>query len=314
MAKILITGGSGFIGSNIVIEALKRGYEVRVLDNFSTGRRKNLNFYFDRIELIEGDLRSAGVVQQAVEGVDYILHQGALPSVPRSIADPEATTGVNVGGTLNLLMAARNARVKRLVLASSSSIYGNVNVEYKVENLKPNPLSPYAVSKIAAEYYFQVFNQVYNIETVCLRYFNVFGPRQDPNSQYAAVIPKFIHAIMANQSPIIYGDGTQSRDFTYIENIVAANFLAIEKEGTSGKVMNIACGDNINLLQLVDLINKILGKNIKPQLTAARPGDVKHSRADISLAKKLLDYQIQVNFETGLRRTIEWYHDASNSI
>lgn len=309
MAKFLVTGGSGFIGSNLVIELLKRGHEVRVLDNFSTGRRQNLNFYLDRIELIEGDLRSAGIVQYAVRGVDYILHQGALPSVPRSIADPEASTEVNVGGTLNLLMAARDSDVKRAVLASSSSIYGNVPDEFKVETMKPNPLSPYAVSKIAAEYYFQVFNRVYGLETVCLRYFNVFGPRQDPSSQYSAVIPKFIKAIKNDQAPIIYGDGTQSRDFTFVENVVYANILAAETAGISGEVMNVACGTSIDLNELAEMINRIFNKNIKPIYQEARPGDVKHSRADISKARELMNYEVQVNFETGLRRTIEYYHE-----
>jgi UDP-glucose 4-epimerase len=241
--------------------------------------------------------------------VDFILHQAALPSVPRSISDPEASTEVNVAGTLNLLMAARDSGVKRAVLASSSSIYGNVPDEFKVETMKPNPLSPYAVSKIAAEYYFQVFNRVYGLETVCLRYFNVFGPRQDPTSQYSAVIPKFIKAITNDQAPVIYGDGSQSRDFTFVENVVFANILAAEAQGISGEVMNVACGDSINLLQLAEMINKILGKNIKPSFQPGRAGDVQHSRADISKAQKLLNYSVQVDFETGLRRTIEYYHE-----
>ncbi|MBN2090698.1 SDR family oxidoreductase [candidate division KSB1 bacterium] len=307
MTRYLVTGGSGFIGSNIVYELLKRGQEVRVLDNFSTGRRQNLLEVLDKIELIEGDLRSANIVQAAVRGIDYILHLGALPSVPRSIADPEASTHVNVSGTLNLLMAARDAGVRRVVLASSSSIYGDVAAEYKVETMPPNPLSPYAVSKIAAEYYFQVFNRVYGLETVCLRYFNVFGPRQDPGSQYSAVIPKFIRAINSDHQPVIFGDGSQSRDFTFVYNVVHANLLAAETPGISGEVFNIACGTNINLLELVALINKTLNKNIAPILHPARMGDVKHSRADISKAQSRLNYQVQVDFETGLKRTIEWY-------
>jgi UDP-glucose 4-epimerase len=307
MARYLVTGGSGFIGSNIVIELLKRGQEVRVLDNFSTGRRQNLTEVIDKVELFEGDLRSAGIVRSAVKGIDYILHLGALPSVPRSISDPEASTQTNVNGTLNLLMAARDASVRRVILASSSSIYGDVAAEYKVETMPPNPLSPYAVSKIAAEYYFQVFNRVYGLETVCLRYFNVFGPRQDPASQYSAVIPKFIKAISRDQSPIIFGDGSQSRDFTYVYNVVHANLLAAETPGISGEVFNIACGTNINLLQLVELINSILKKNINPILHPARVGDVRHSRADISKAQNRLNYQVAVDFETGLKRTIEWY-------
>jgi len=269
MAKFLVTGGGGFIGSNIVAELVKKGHKVRVLDNFSTGRRQNLTFYLDRIDLIEGDLRSAGIVQNAMRDVDYVLHQGALPSVPRSIADPEATT------------------------------------------MRPYPLSPYAVSKAAAEYYCQVFNKVYGLETVCLRYFNVFGLRQDPNSQYAAVIPKFIGSIRTNKAPTIYGDGTQSRDFTYIDNVVHANLLAVEKENISGQVINVACGESITLLQLVEMINKILRRNIEPLFSEPRPGDVTHSCADISKAKELLGYNIIVNFEMGLRKTIEWYVETS---
>jgi len=311
MAKFLVTGGGGFIGSNIVAELVKKGHKVRVLDNFSTGRRQNLTFYLDRIDLIEGDLRSAGIVQNAMRDVDYVLHQGALPSVPRSIADPEATTEVNVTGTLNVLMAARDAKVKRVILASSSSIYGDIEADYKVETMRPYPLSPYAVSKAAAEYYCQVFNKVYGLETVCLRYFNVFGLRQDPNSQYAAVIPKFIGSIRTNKAPTIYGDGTQSRDFTYIDNVVHANLLAVEKENISGQVINVACGESITLLQLVEMINKILRRNIEPLFSEPRPGDVTHSCADISKAKELLGYNIIVNFEMGLRKTIEWYVETS---
>lgn len=311
MANFLITGGGGFIGSNIVAELVKRGHNIRVLDNFSTGRRQNLAFYLDRIELIEGDLRSAGIVQQSVRDMDYILHQGALPSVPRSIADPEATTEVNVTGTLNVLMAARDARIKRVVLASSSSIYGDIESDHKVETMRPNPLSPYAVSKAAAEYYCQVFNKVYGLETVCLRYFNVFGLRQDPNSEYAAVIPKFIRAIRMNKAPTIYGDGTQSRDFTYIDNVVHANLLAVEKENISSQVINIACGVSITLLQLVEIINKILRKNIEPIFSERRAGDIKHSCADISKAIEFLSYDPIVDFETGLRKTIEWYVETA---
>jgi len=310
MAHFLVTGGGGFIGSNIVAELVKRGHQVRVLDNFSTGRRQNLTYYLDRVELIEGDLRSAGIVQKAVRDMDYVLHQGALPSVPRSISDPEASTEVNVTGTLNVLMAARDAKVKRVVLASSSSIYGDIEAEYKVETLRPNPMSPYAVSKAAAEYYCQVFNKVYGLETVCLRYFNVFGLRQDPNSQYAAVIPKFIRSIRADSSPTIYGDGSQSRDFTFVENVVHANLLAVERENIAGNVINIACGDSITLLQLVEMINKILGKNVRPKFERHRPGDIMHSKADIAKAKEQLGYEVIVNFETGLRRTIEWYMET----
>ena len=307
--KYLVTGGAGFIGSNIVEELLRRGHQVRVLDNFATGRRENLTPFLDRIELIEGDLRSYHIVREAVDGMDFILHQGALPSVPRSIKDPITSNEVNVAGTLNILDAARDAGVKRVVFASSSSIYGDSEKLPKQEDMTPNPLSPYAVSKLAGEKYCQVFARIYGLHTVALRYFNVFGPRQDPTSQYSAVIPKFITAILNNKQPTIYGDGTQSRDFTYVTNVVEANILATEADFPPGMVFNCACHERIDLNQLVKDINEILGKHIEPLYTDPRPGDVKHSFADIERIQKYLGYRHNVYFREGLEKTIEWYKE-----
>jgi nucleoside-diphosphate-sugar epimerase len=307
--KYLVTGGAGFIGSNIVRELLRQGQEVRVLDNFATGKRENiLPLIKDpKLKLIEGDQRSFHVVRAAVKGVDYILHQGALPSVPRSINDPITSNDVNILGTLNILEAAKEFSVKRIVCASSSSIYGNSESLPKVETMPVNPMSPYALTKYAQERYCQIFYQLYGVETVSLRYFNVFGPNQDPTSQYSAVIPKFIKLIQQDREPIIYGDGTQSRDFTYVENNVWANIQACTAEKAPGEVINIACGKRYTLLDLVDLINEILGKNIEPRFEPERPGDVKHSLADIQKAKDLLGYEVRVDFREGLEKTIEFF-------
>ncbi len=307
--KYLVTGGAGFIGSNLVEELLKRGHQVRVLDNFATGRRENIQPFLDRIELIEGDLRSYHIVRDAVDGMDFILHQGALPSVPRSIKDPITSNEVNVAGTLHILNAAVDAGVKRVVFASSSSIYGDSEKLPKQEDMTPNPLSPYAVSKLAGEKYFQVFARIYGLHTVALRYFNVFGPRQDPTSQYSAVIPKFIKAILNDQQPTIYGDGKQSRDFTYVRNVVEANIRATEADFPPGMVFNCACHEQIDLNQLVESINRFTGKNIRPIYTDPRPGDVKHSFADIERIQKYLGYEPIVLFNEGLQRTIEWYQE-----
>jgi UDP-glucose 4-epimerase len=305
--KYLVTGGAGFIGSNIVEELVRRGEKVRVLDNFSTGRRENLSELHDRIELVEGDIRSYHIVREGVEGVDVILHQAALPSVPRSIKDPITTSEVNVGGTLNILMAARDAKVKRVVYASSSSVYGNSEELPKHEEVTPCPLSPYAVSKLAGEKYCQVFSRVYGLETICLRYFNVFGPRQDPSSQYSAVIPKFINGMIKGEQPVIYGDGGQSRDFTYVANIVAANLLASTANCESGLVLNCAGHRQVSVNDLVQSLNGILGKSIKPTYRESRAGDIKHSYASIEKAKRLIGYVPEVDLEEGLRRTVEWY-------
>lgn len=305
--KFLVTGGAGFIGSNIVEELLKRGYSVRVLDNFATGKRENLKEFNNDVELIEGDIRSFHIVQQAVKGIDVILHQAALPSVPRSIKDPITSNEVNVVGTLNILEAAKDAGVKRVVYASSSSVYGDNPELPKHEAMMPNPLSPYAVSKLAGEKYCSVYSRLYGIETVALRYFNVFGPRQDPNSQYSAVIPLFINAMMKDKSPTIFGDGTQSRDFTYVANVVEGNILAATKEIESGHAMNCACHGQITLNELINELNKLLGKNIKPVYANPRPGDIKHSFADINLIEKKLDFKPLVKFTDGLKITAKSY-------
>jgi UDP-glucose 4-epimerase len=312
--RYLVTGGAGFIGSNIVKQLLHQKQEVGVLDNFATGKRDNiLQLAIDsNLSLIEGDLRSFHIVRAAVKGVDYILHQGALPSVPRSINDPITSNDVNILGTLNILEAAKEFGVKRVVCASSSSIYGNSETLPKIETMPVNPMSPYALTKYAQERYCQIFYNLYGLETVSLRYFNVFGPNQDPTSQYSAVIPKFIKAIMNDQEPVIYGDGSQSRDFTYVENNVSANILACTSEKAPGEVMNIACGERYTLLDLVQMINEILGKDVQPRFEPDRAGDVKHSLASIDKAKELLEYDVKVDFTEGMEKTIEFYqrHEA----
>lgn len=303
----LVTGGAGFIGSNIVVELLKRGYSVRVLDNFSTGRRENIKEFESSIELIEGDIRSYHIVQKAVKGIKVILHQAALPSVPRSIDDPITTNEVNVTGTLNMLNASVEGGVKRFVLASSSSIYGDIQELKKHEGIPPNPLSPYAVTKLVAEKYCCVFAKIYGLETVALRYFNVFGPKQDPASQYSAVIPKFIKLMMNNKSPLIYGNGEQSRDFTYVDNVVECNIRAATMELESGLVMNCACQEQTTLNELVSQINSNLGKKITPNYAEHRNGDIMHSMADITLAKTKLKYTPKVLFSDGLKSTIDFF-------
>ncbi|HOV16987.1 MAG TPA: SDR family oxidoreductase [Candidatus Cloacimonadota bacterium] len=305
----LVTGGAGFIGSNIVKELLARKEQVRVLDNFATGKRENILPYKNdpNLEIIEGDLRSFHIVRDAVKGVDYVLHQGALPSVPRSINDPITTNDVNILGTLNILEAAREFNVKRVIYASSSSVYGNTETLSKREDMPVSPLSPYAVTKFAAERYCQIYYSLYGLETVALRYFNVFGPNQDPTSQYSAVIPLFIKAIHSDKAPVIYGDGTQSRDFTYVTNNVEANLLACTAKGVAGEVFNIACGKKYTLLELVQEINAALGKQIEPKFAPERSGDVKHSLADISKAGKMLGYQPKVDFQTGIRKAVEFF-------
>ena len=307
----LVTGGAGFIGSNIVEELVRRGESVRVLDNFSTGKKSNLAQVLDRITLIEGDLRSYHIVREAVDGIDIVLHQAALPSVPRSVRDPITSNDVNVAGTLNLLYAAKDARVRRVVSASSSSVYGDSHELPKHEGIVPDPISPYAVSKLAAEKYCTVFSRVYGLETISLRYFNVFGPRQDPSSQYAAVIPRFITAMLNNNRPIIYGDGMQSRDFTYVANVVDANLLAAVADCQGGVALNCACHSQITLNHLVERINQILRKDIQPVYEQPRPGDIKHSFASIEKAIRMIGYTPSVDFEEGLLRTIRWFAERS---
>jgi nucleoside-diphosphate-sugar epimerase len=310
MATYLVTGGAGFIGSNIVDELLRREQTVRVLDNLSTGRAENLKDAGDRIDMIRGDVRDADAVDAAVKGCDFVLHQAALASVPRSIADPVANNEVNVQGTLNVLVSAQRHGVKRVVYASSSSVYGDSEVLPKVESMTPNPRSPYAVAKLAAEYYCRVFAELHSMTTVALRYFNVFGPRQDPGSQYSAVIPLFVKALVEGQAPTIHGDGEQSRDFTYIANVVAANLLACDANVTGGKVYNIACGGRYTLNELYAALAAQIGTKLKPVYGPPRAGDVKHSMAGIEPIQREMGYKILVPFEEGIQKTVRWYQDV----
>lgn len=305
----LVTGGAGFIGTNIVEELLKRGELVRVFDNLATGKRSNLDPFIKDIEFVEGDLRDEDAIRKATSGCDYVLHQAALGSVPRSIHDPVTTNEVNIRGTLNALIAAREAGVKRFVAASSSSVYGNTPVLPKVETMTMLPRSPYAVSKLATEKYCQAFHAVYGLETVALRYFNIFGPRQDPESQYAAVIPLFITRAMRNEQPIVHGDGLQSRDFTYVANAVSANLLACTapSEGVAGEFFNVACGARYSLLDILNGIGAALGKEVRPLHEPTRAGDVRDSLADISKIQSAMGYKVLVPMEEGLRRTVEYY-------
>jgi len=305
MSLYLVTGGAGFIGSHLVEELVARGEQVRVLDNFSTGRRQNLAAWAGRVELIEGDIRDLATVQAAMRDVQFVLHQAALPSVPRSIEDPLTSNAVGVDGTLNVLWAAKAAGVRRVVYASSSSVYGNVPVSPKHEGLTPAPASPYAVAKLAAEQYCGVFHAVYGLETVALRYFNVFGPRQDPDSPYAAVIPIFLSKLLHGEQPLIHGDGLQTRDFTFVKNVVHANLLACAAPAAAaGKAMNAACGESISLCDLVTMLNELLGTSITPKFGPARAGDVKHSLADNTRAKELLGYTPRFSFREGLTQTV----------
>lgn len=302
--KALVTGGAGFIGSNLALALLARGHDVRLLDNFSTGHRANLEPL--DAEVVEGDLRSYERVAAAVGGVEVVFHQGALPSVPRSIQDPLTSTAVNVEGTLNVLLAARDAGVRRVVFASSSSVYGDAPGMPRRESQPLAPLAPYAVSKLAAEQYCMVANRVYGVETVALRYFNVFGERQDPLSGYAAVIPKFIRMMLDGQPPTIFGDGQASRDFTHVENVVEANLAAAAEPAAAGRVMNIAVGSSHTLNELVSALQGLLDSELEPEYGLPRPGDVSESLADVSLARELLGYEPRVEFEEGLQRTIAW--------
>ncbi len=305
--KFLVTGGAGFRGSNIVYDLLEKGHSVKILDNFSSGKRGNLTGISNDIELIEGDIRSYHIVSEALKGVEVVLHQAALPSVPRSIKDPITSNEVNVNGILNILEASVGANVRRVVYASSSSVYGDNPELPKHEGMLPNPLSPYAVSKLAGEKYCSVFSKIYGLETIALRYFNVFGPNQDPSSQYSAVIPKFITAIMKNERPVIYGDGEQSRDFTFVSNVVGANIIASFAECETGIAMNCAFSGRITLNELVKSINSKLNKNIEPLYEKSRPGDIKHSYSDITLIKDKIGFSPTVDFETGLDKTIEFF-------
>lgn len=306
--KYIITGGAGFIGSNLA-RTLSQDHEVTILDNLSTGRMENIQDLVDGgdVTFVHGDITDTSLLQNLFQDVDGIFHQAALPSVQRSVKNPMATHEANVTGTLNVLLAARDAGVRKVVMASSSSVYGNTPTLPKHEGMVPHPLSPYAVSKIADEYYASVFSDLFGVQTVCLRYFNVFGPRQDPSSQYAAVIPNFVTRILNDQPPVIYGDGKQTRDFTYIENVVQANIRAMESDAEG--VFNIACGERIDLLELAHTIMEIVGKDLTPIHEAPRPGDVRDSLADISRAREAFGYAPEYDLKTGLMETITWFRN-----
>lgn len=303
--KVLVTGGAGFIGSHLAGRLLELGHEVRILDNFATGRRSNLAAFHGEVEVIEGDIQSAERAYTAVRGCELVFHEAALPSVPRSIQDPLTSNASNVTGLLNVMLAARDSGVRRVLYASSSSVYGANPQLPKSETMAPLPISPYAVAKLAGEGYCRAFGEVYGLQTVAIRYFNVFGPRQDPRSQYAAVIPNFITALLAGEQPVIYGDGEQSRDFTYVENVVQGNVLAAEADGAAGGVYNIACGQRVSLNELCGELRELIGSDIEPRYEQARPGDVKHSLADISAARAALGYEPEVLLRDGLARTID---------
>lgn len=305
--KIVITGGAGFIGSNIAEELVRQGHEVTVIDDLSDGKMENLNGFVDKIKFVKGSITDLNLLKNEFAGAKYVIHQAAMASVPRSIKDPVRTNEVNVGGTLNVFVAAKDVGVKRVVYASSSSVYGDSEVLPKTESMEFKPLSPYASHKMMGEVYGNLCAKLYGLETVGLRYFNVFGPRQNPNSEYAAVIPIFINKISKGEAPTIFGDGETTRDFTYIDNVVKANILACFAQNTSGNVFNIASGERISLNNMVAKIGDILNKNIKPIYSDFREGDIKHSLADISKARNLLGYKVETDFETGLKKAVDYY-------
>lgn len=307
MPKALVTGGAGFIGSHLIEGLLARGWDVRVLENFSTGHRENIKPLINQIDLLEGDVCNLTTVRFAARNVDVIFHHAALPSVARSVANPLESNEVNITGTLSVLLAARDNGVKRVVYAASSSAYGDQPALPKVETMMPEPLSPYAVGKLAGEMYARTFTRLYGLSTVSLRYFNVFGPRQDPTTQYAGVIAKFISCALAGKPYPVYGDGEQSRDFTYVENVVQVNLLAADAQLDHAPVINIAFGERTTLNQIIKLLNEITHQNLPAHYAPERPGDVRHSHADLTLARKLLGYNPTVDLREGLRRTLEWY-------
>lgn len=305
---VVVTGGAGFIGSHIASALSASGARVRVLDDLSTGHRENIEEIGGDIDFIEGSVADENVLKKALDGAELVFHEAAIPSVPRSVAEPTQTHIASVDGTFSLLLAARDQKVRRVVYAASSSAYGDQPVLPKSEQMAPDPLSPYAVAKLVGEYYCQVFTRVYGLETVSLRYFNVFGPRQDPGSQYSGVVSRFISCLLGNEPPVIYGDGEQSRDFTYIENVVAANLSAASSTGAVGKVINVANGARITLNELLAELKDLTGKqDVTAEYLEARVGDVRHSLADITMARELLSYESRVDLREGLQRTIHWW-------
>ena len=313
MAHYLVTGGAGFIGSHLAEELLRRGETVRVVDNLSTGKRQNIA-HIRPVEFIEGDLADLDVARRAVKGIDYVLHQAAIPSVPRSVEDPITSNRANIDASLNVLVAARDAGVKRVVYAGSSSAYGNTPTLPKVETMAPAPLSPYALQKLVAEQYCQMFTRLYGLQTVTTRYFNVFGPRQDPSSPYSGVISIFISALCERRRPTIYGDGEHTRDFTYVANVVDGVLRACTADNASGEVINVATSGRISLNTLFNTIRNLVGSTVEPIYAEPRAGDVKDSQADISKAKRVLGYQPSVTFEAGLAKTVEWYRSSQVTV
>ena len=310
MSVYLVTGGAGFIGSHITDELVRRGETVRVLDNLSNGREENLAAVRDRITFQKEDIRNLDAIRPLFAGVDYVVHEAAIGSVPRSIEDPLTSNAVNVTGTLNVLLAARDARVKRLVMAVTSAAYGENPVLPRVESQIPDPLSPYALTKLAGEYYCRIFYRIFKLETVALRYFNVFGPRQNPDSPYSAALSRFMAAFLRGQTPVIFGDGEQSRDFVYVANVVDATLRALEASEAPGNVINIGTGNSYTLNHTIALLNRILNMQVKPRHDPPRIGDIRESTADITLARRVLGYEAAVQFEEGLRRTVEWFRSS----
>ena len=310
MAHYLVTGGAGFIGSHLTEELVRRGHRVRVADSLITGKRSNLD-HIPGVEFLEGDLADLDVARRAVEGVEYVLHQAAIPSVPRSVKDPITSNRANVDATVNTLVAARDAGVRRLVFAASSSAYGDTPTLPKHERMATNPLSPYALQKVIGEQYLQMFTRLYGLETVSIRYFNVFGPRQDPSSPYSGVISVFATALLENRPPTIYGDGEQTRDFTYVVNVVDGVLRACEAPGANGEIINVATGGRISLNQLFEEMRRLVGGDARPVYADARAGDVRDSQADITKARELLGYEPIVAFEQGLQQTVEWYRSVT---
>lgn len=313
MSTFLVTGGAGFIGSNMIGELVRRGETVRVLDNLATGHLENLDAVRQKIQWHEADIRDLENIRPDFEGVDYVIHLAAIPSVPRSVSDPLSSNSANIDGTLNVLVAARDAGAKRVVFAASSAAYGDHPALPRVESQEPRPLSPYALTKLTGEYYCKIFTRVYGLETVSLRYFNIFGPHQSPDSPYSGVLSLFISAYMNGQTPTIFGDGEQSRDFTYVENAVDATLRACTAPNASGQVINVGTGERHTLNETIKLLDRIFGRQLTPRYEVPRAGDVKHSHADISLAHTLLGYEPAVRFENGLKKTVDWFHSVLTS-